>query len=232
MMEKFFDEVLDKLTTLDFLEMVRKKYHYNKDQFGELKMVAEQLLPLMRREACWGQGEFAAKLPEGIKSWTEGPYREVVLTLGEGTDLLQEEFTQKGLLSESYMVEALASELLLQGYAAYNQYVEAHTEFHVARYHFPGSGEELPIETLEGMPQRLDVPVRYNEAFCMIPKKSVAFVAELTLDKKIRCQGICVDCGSKSCPNRMEESLNLGRMIADMTDVPLSYGYSRIFGRR
>lgn len=231
-MEKFFDEVLDKLTTPVFLEAVRKKYHYEKDQLGELKDVAEQLLPRMRREACWNQGEFVAELPEGMKSWAEGPCREVVLTLGEGTDLLQEEFTEKGLLSESYMVEALASELLLQGYAAYNKYVEAHTEFHVARYHFPGSEEELPIESLEGMLQRLGVPVRYNEAFCMIPKKSVAFVAELTLDAKSRCQGICVGCGSKNCPNRMEEELHLGRMIADMTDLPLSYGYSRIFGRR
>lgn len=231
-MEKFFDEVIDKLTASDFLEMVRKKYHYEKEQLVELKEVAEQMLPLIRREACWNQGEFAARLPEGVDPWAEGPCREVVLTLGEGTDLLQEEFTQKGLLSESYMVEALASELLLQGYAAYNKYVEAHTEFHVARYHFLGSEKELPIESLEGMPQRLGMPVQYNEAFCMIPKKSVAFVAELTLDAKRRCQGICVGCGSKSCPNRMEERLNLGRMIADMTDLPLSYGYSRIFGRR
>ena len=231
-MEKFFDEVLDKLTTPGFLEEVRKKYHYEKDQLEELKDVAEQLLPLIRRDACWSQGEFVAKQSESGRPWEEGLCREVVLTLGEGTDLLQEKFIEKGLLSESYMVEALASELLLQGYAAYNKYVEAHTEFHVARYHFLGSEEELTIESLEGMLRRLGVPVRCNEAFCMIPKKSVAFVAELTLDAKRRCQGICVGCGSKNCPNRMEDELHLGRMIADMTDLPLSYGYSRIFGRR
>lgn len=38
-------------------------------------------------------------------------------------DDLQESYHEKEQLSESYMLEALASELLLMGYGAYNRYV-------------------------------------------------------------------------------------------------------------
>ena len=217
-MEKFFEDLLDEFLSPEFLDVVRKKYHYSEDQLSELENVASKLMPHVRRDACWNHRFFYN-------------YAEVVMTLGEGPDILQEEFAGQGLLSECYMVESLASELLLRGYAAYNRYVAEHTNYHVARYHFLGSGQKFPLDRLGGMLKRLQLPVRCNAAFCMMPKKSVAFVAELTKDETSRCQGICVGCNSGNCPNRMEDGLHLGRMIADMTDVPLSYGYSRIFGR-
>lgn len=231
-MEGFFTDVLDRLTNSNFLEAVQSKYHYQKEQLDELKSVAEQLLPLMRREACWNQGEFSTDVPGHWQVCAEGPFREVVLTLGESVDLLQEEFLQEGLFSECYMVEALASEMLLQGYAAYNRNVVEHSEFHVARYYFPGSCDEFPLELLKGVLDRLKMPVRCNEAFCMIPKKSVAFVAELTRDEVRRCQGICVGCNSSNCPNRIEEGMHQSRAITNMADKLLNYGYSKIFGRR
>lgn len=231
-MEKFFDQLLNEFLSPEFLDVVRKKYHYGEEQLSELENVASELVPHIRREACWDHRFF---YESGLAESTAGQEyncAEVVMTLGEGPDIFQEEFAAQGLLSECYMVESLASELLLRGYAAYNRYVAEHTDYHVARYHFLGSGQEFPLDRLGGMLKRLQLPVRCNEAFCMIPKKSVAFVAELTEDETRRCRGICTGCNSGNCPNRMEDGLHLGRMIADMTDVPLSYGYSRIFGRR
>ncbi len=230
-MKKFFDGLLNEFTTPAFLRAVLKKYHYGEEQLQELADVAEKMMPYVRSEACWDHGLlYEAGLADGGE---EQQYNcaEVLMTLGKGPDILQERFAVRGRLSECYMVESLASELLLRGYAAYNQYIAEHTALHVARYHFPGSGQEFPLERLKGMLERLALPVKCNEAFCMIPKKSVAFVAELTGDAARSCQGICTGCDSRSCPNRMEEGPQLGRMAARMPDVPLSYGYSRIFGR-
>lgn len=231
-MEVFFEELLENFTGEDFLRKVCGKYHYQNTDNQSLFETAERMLPLIREQACWNYRLFV--LPEG-RELPAGKYAEAAITLGEGLDRLQEEYAGKGLLSECYMVEALASELLLQAYASYNKRMASETPFHVARYHFLGSEEAYPANLLPELLRRLEMPVSCNEAFCMIPKKSVAFVAELTEDETVKCPGICVGCkgpAGRSCPNRVEEGLQLSRLIADMTDVPLSYGYSRIFGRR
>lgn len=218
-MKAFFEELLNRVASQTFLEYIRKKYHYQEEQLTELTRVAEELLPRIRQGAHWEHKIFEGELfggksrhnlliPNTMKDYY-GTYSEVLMTLGEGPDLLQEQYLSQGLLSECYMVECLTSELLMQGYAAYNKYVAANTEFHVARYHFPGSEKEFPLNRLPEILERLNLPVWCNEAFCMIPKKSVAFVAELTQDESLLCQGICVDCKSINCPNRMENSLQL-----------------------
>lgn len=210
----------EKLADAVFLRSVCKKYHYQDEDYESLCSVAEAMLPLVREGLCMKHRLFA-----------HGESAEAVITLGAGPDKLQAEYTEKGSLSECYMVEALSSELLLQAYTVYNRYVADLTDYHVARYHFLGSEPEYPMDMLPEMLKRLDTQIVCNEAFCMVPKKSVAFVAELTKDKTVHCRGICTGCSSRRCPNRMDEGVNIGRLIADMTDVPMSYGYSRIFGR-
>lgn len=231
-MRAFFTDLLETFTEEHFLRGVCGKYHYQDTDYQSLFETAERMLPLMREQACWNHRLFELSGGQGIPA---GRYTEAAFTLGKGLDLLQEEYAGKGALSECYMVEALASELLLQAYAAYNSRVAEETAYHVARYHFLGSEAAYPLSALPELLKRLEMPVSCNGAFCMIPKKSVAFVTELTAEETVRCPGICVGCkgpAGRSCPNRVEEGLQLGRLIADMTDVPLSYGYSRIFGRR
>lgn len=221
-MRAYFADLLEAFISPSFLGAVKKKYHYPEEDFESLCSVAKAMAPLMERDACWEHRLVSVGLHQEA---------EVSMTLGRRIDVLQEQYLSQGLLSESYMMEALASELLLQGYSAYNHVVAEETAYHVKRYHFLGSEENYPVERLRELLERLEMPVICNEAFCMIPKKSVAFVAELTKEAGVHCQGICVGCHSRNCPNRMEEGLNIGHIIADMTDVPLSYGYSRIFGK-
>lgn len=239
------------LVDAHFLRSVCKKYHYQDEDYISLCSVAEAMLPLVRVGLCMKHRLFAhmAERPSESKEapnstealggtetaeryLAEGLCRaEAAITLGAGLDKLQEAYTERGRLSECYMAEALSSELLLQAYTAYNAYVAETTDYHVARYHFLGSEADYPISVLPELLKRLDAPIACNEAYCMLPKKSVAFVAELTDDERVRCRGICTGCGSRHCPNRMDEGVNIGRLIADMTDVPMSYGYSKIFGR-
>ena len=88
----------------------------------------------------------------------------------------------------------------------------------------------LELATLPDMLKRSGLPVTCTEGYCMLPKKSVAFYAELTRDKAVICEGICMGCGRKDCPNRMEvgERTRGNRTL----DRPLTYGYARILGLR
>lgn len=224
-MEAFFPELLDSFLDRDFIKMVCEKYRYEETHLRELQAVAGEMLPLMRRDAFW---EVCTPWIWNSGEKTDAVYEGVVMTLGTAVDCLQESYHKEGMLVESYMLEALASELLLQGYKAYNRHVTEAGGWHVARYHFPGSGENLPLEMLPRILSRFSVPVSCNEAFCILPKKSVVFLAELTQDETIKCEGICVGCGNVRCSNRMEEDAQMERI---MTDMPLTYGYQRIFGK-
>ncbi len=221
-MAAFFPDVLDKFLTSDFLEHVREKFHYGETRKVEFQAVAEEMLPLMRKEPFFLEERQAEK--------NSVIYENVVISLGKALDDLQENYSKKGLLSESYIVEVLASEVLMRGYEAYNRYVRENTDWHVAKYHFPGSEEAFPIDMLPQLLQKVTLQVTCNDAFCMQPKKSVAFVAELTQDEKVQCQGICVGCHNIQCLNRVEDNSPEHKRLSLMADMPLTYGYSRIFG--
>lgn len=228
-MAAFFPDALDAFLSSAFLEKVHKKFHFNAAQAFELQTVAEEMLPLMREKAFWERREFFG----GNKHQSESCsviYEQVVMSLGNGVDCLQERYSERELLSQSYMIEVLAGELLLQGYAAYNRYIRKNTDWHVARYHFLGSEEEFPLEMLPDLLKEFTPLISCNSAFCMLPKKSVAFIAELTQDEKVQCKGICVDCNSPNCSNRIADGDLVKRRLSVMADMPLSYGYGRIFG--
>ena len=247
-MQPLFSEITALCRDEQFLHSVMKKYHYAEDEYPLLQQLAGQMVSCLEAEAGWQDREVEETFPAGERS-----FLAVGITLGKGIDDLQEKYLTEGLLTESYMIEVLSSELLLKSYQSYTEWVSAHRKFHVARLHFLGSeppkagtpGEEtlemeatgktlrsrLRIENLPALLQELQMPVTCNEAYCMIPKKSVVFYAELTQDAFTRCAGICLGCGRKDCPNRMEEKESFPLRFADMTDRPLSYGYARIFSK-
>ena len=224
-MADFFTDLLDGFLNPSFLEKVRDKFHYEETQRSELQAVAEQMLPLMREEAFWERNISSLQKSSGAE------YEDVVMSLGAGIDSLQDHYSSQGMLSRSYMLEVLASELLLQGYGAYNRYVEKNTDRHVARYHFLGSEDSFPLSMLPRLLDISDGRITCNEAYCMLPKKSVAFVAELTQDEKVRCEGVCVGCNRRQCPNRIAGNHSDQSLLARMADLPLTYGYGRIFGK-
>ncbi|MCM1155957.1 MAG: hypothetical protein NC314_10975 [Roseburia sp.] len=223
-MAAFFPDLLEEFLTPSFLDKVRDKFHYGETQEKEFREVARKMYLLMQKEAFWESAESTNV------SCTDS-YADVVISLGAGLDSLQEQYSRQGMLSKSYMLEVLAGELLMQAYGAYNRYIGQNTDWHVARYHFPGSEDSYPLQMLPHLLEKTDGRVTCNEAFCMMPKKSVAFVAELTQDKNVRCEGICIGCGNVHCSNRTADDFYAKKYLAKMTDLPLTYGYSRIFGK-
>lgn len=228
-MATFFTDALDNFLSPAFLEGVRKKFHYDETQAFEFQAVAEEMLPIMREEAFW-ERRVSSEENQNQSEASGVIHEQVVMSLGNGVDCLQERYSERELLSKSYMIEVLASELLLQGYAAYNRYIRKNTDWHVARYHFLGSEEDYPLEMLPDLLKDLTPFITCNSAFCMLPKKSVAFVAELTQDDKVQCRGVCVGCNNLNCSNRMADGGLAWKRLSGMTDIPLTYGYGRIFG--
>lgn len=225
-MDDFFPEPADKFISTDFLEKVRRKFHFGIEQTNRIRAAAEEMLPIIQEEAFSIRKAYSLDRKQLSKDAAIS-YECVAMSLGKGVDILQDDYTKKGMLLESYIVEALAGELLMQGYDAYNHYIAEHTTLHVARYHFPGSEASFPLEMLPALLQNLTQNITCNAAFCMQPKKSVVFISELTQDKSVQCKAICIGCTNKSCPNRIEENSLIRKR---MTDLPLTYGYSRIFG--
>jgi len=248
-MEQVFREVAEKCRKANFMEAVIQKAHYAPEDRELLWSVLEKILACMAEGAAVSDRDALERQEERTTEATalDGPrksVREVVMTLGKGVDELQDQFLSDGLLTEAYMVEVLGSEILLLAYAAYNAWVREHADAVVKRYYFLGTGEsfradedekggdakEIPlgVEAIPGMLKRSGLPVTCTEGYCMVPKKSVAFYAELTKDKTVACEGICMGCGRADCPNRMSggerQQGNQG------LDRPLTYGYARILG--
>ena len=176
-MQPLFSEITALCRDEQFLHSVMKKYHYDPEEYPNLKQIAGQMMPCLETEAGWQDTDFEETFPAGERS-----FLAVGITLGKGIDDLQEKYLRDGHLTESYMIEVLSSELLLKSYQAYTKWVAGHRDLHVARLHFLGTEGTPGLENLPALLRKLQLPVTCNEAYCMIPKKSVAFYAELTKD--------------------------------------------------
>lgn len=227
-----------------FLKEFALKYHYDEEQNETLACVARKmqeciLADIRDGKAVWNAGNVAQDAGNdaadgGVDRQTLGMCCPVCITLGPGVDRLQDRYLEEKLLTEAYMIETLGSELLLKAYPQWNAWVASGDKYLVRRYHFLGSSPEYPITDLPALLEKLQMPVVCTEAYCMIPKKSVAFYAELVDARTAgitECEGICAGCGRKDCENRMEK-MSSGNYVADMTDRPFTYGYQRIFGIR
>lgn len=248
------------------------RYHFPEDELEELEQLCRQL-----KEVCNDQisCRFAA-CPEKTDRLAAS------MTLGKGPDELQEALQKQDMLLESYMVETLAGEALMEAYSRFHEEIHQRTGWFVKQMSFLGSSSE-PIEQLPELLKILDyngqcggaacgtttacaddaapaavegkaATARVNEAppascaaahitcndrFCLIPKKSVVFWAELTKET-VRCAGVCDCCENVQCPNRIPgnqeaaekmESATAKIRWPDLFGRPLPYGYDRIFGR-
>lgn len=214
------------------------RYHFPEDQREQLKQQCTRL-----KDACSDQirCRFAACLGKEDRLAAS-------MTLGKGVDELQEKLQEQDMLLESYMVETLAGEALMEAYSRFHAEIHRRTGWFVKQMSFLGSSSE-PIEQLPALLKMLDCNGQYtasyitcNESLCLIPKKSVVFWAELTKEG-VRCAGVCDSCENVQCENRIpdnpdnqeaaEKTEGVVESIRwpDLFGRPLPYGYNRIFGR-
>ena len=222
------DQVVQKIVTnckmMDFLEKVLEKAHYTPEDRELLWDILLKILDCMETDAAWNS--LPIRDSSLLKAPIDGAVHEVVMTLGTGVDRLQDEMLSEGKITEAYMIEVLGSEILLLAYEAYNEWVREHTEYVVSRYYFLGT-PDVDVEALPDLLKRSNLSVTCTKGYCMLPKKSVAFYAAMSLDPATKCEGICMGCGRKDCPNHMTGDKLSGNRVLDR---PLTYGYARILG--
>ncbi|MCD7835054.1 MAG: hypothetical protein LUG83_00010 [Lachnospiraceae bacterium] len=213
----------DNCTSVAFIEELCRKYHYPDAEKAALREVALNMKKSILSEAAlsYAMTNLDGNIPAAC----------VVITLGEGIDRIQEEYMAAFMLSECYMAEVIAGELLLRSYPVCNERLGRLSGMKVARYLFPGSTPRHDVSELPDMLAGSGLRVKCNEAFCILPMKSVAFYAILTADENTVCEGICVGCGRTDCPNRVGEDGRLDR-VSDFVGAAFNYGYARIFGRK
>ena len=202
-----------------FIEQVMRKYHFSTEEKEALQQVYEKVRTYMAPYAIY---RINTRM-RGVPLLDAEQSALVAMTLGEGVDRLQEYYEREHALSESYMVECVANELLLQMYADFNQsYPKFHRRY-VKRYVFVGEENDITA----------------NEYGVLQPSKSVVFFALLSDNPEQHCQGICMNCGNLECENRMQEArqiqvrMETQEMAAAVEpEQKLNYGYQRIFGQK
>jgi cobalamin-dependent methionine synthase I len=140
----------------------------------------------------------------------------VIVSLGAGIDALQESYEEKGCLTDAYMIECIAMELLQKTYELAAEALHETYGLWMDGYDF--LGERYPIELTEDLFALLAPEgISYNQAYMMTPKKTVVFLTALQKERKNSSCSVCNRCSNVGCPNRQTEHLN--------------YGYQRIFGK-
>lgn len=143
-----------------------------------------------------------------------------VMSLGRIFDDLIESYEKKEELLLAYAAECLAMEVLKKAYEMFGRMLYEKEGKYPETYHFLNDKEmrNMP-EILEQMGIR---EICCNEAFALVPQKTVVFLTELSDRANKECAKPCVNCSRKNCPNRTKET--------EQNPAALNYGYQRIFG--
>lgn len=161
-----------------------------------------------------------------VKSWYGIAQEDgivVVMTLGKQFDKLMEQYETEGELLKAYALECFAMEILRKAYGLFENVLYSH----IGKY--PGEFRFLDEEQMKKVPEilsQLDIDeVQCNEAFALIPQKTVVFFTQLSKEKKTDCTRICKNCGQRNCSSRIQEKKREEKTV-------LNYGYQRILGNR
>jgi hypothetical protein len=175
----------------DFSRMLQK-YHFQDSDQPLLQDNYALLLPHIH-----AKGYFALDVP--VASITYDSYALGLVTLGNGIDELQQEYTKQQNLTESYMLDCLGLELLSKSYQEVVKEVQRMTDKWVTSIDF--LGDTYPLSLLPKFFEILHPEdISYNRDFMLTPLKSVSFLLPLS-DTKTEHDvcNLCTHCGNEQC---------------------------------
>ena len=154
----------------------------------------------------------------------------VILSLGDFYDDWIEAFEKRGELLKAYAVENYALALMRKAYGVLGK------EIYAREGKYPGELQFFDEEQMQIVPDllaELDVKeVQCNEAFAMIPQKTVVFSTKLSREKQADCDDICAKCDRVNCPNRQKAG-ELDEKVENYQDKNiLNYGYRQILSNK
>lgn len=166
------------------------RYHFKKSEKKDILMLYRQLAPRVH-----------ASFHHVIDDKTI----YVVVTLGDAFDSFQESFLQKGEIEKGFIIDCLGTELLARAYEEVDKKIYEKTGLYVGNYIFAGS-DKMPLEELAVVMKKLGQKiVKCNEAFVLVPKKSVVFAAHLH-KRRTNKHSDCENCSAVKCPMRKGEA--------------------------
>lgn len=173
------------------LKHIIARCHFREEDFFSLQALSAAVAPLLqvRAYSLWKNGD-------GIISYPQ--YAVVFLTLGSGIDALQELYLDRNCLSEAYMIECIALELLTKAYREFVKSVQKKTGRWAEKIDF--LGDSYPVELLPELYQEFgQMDISYNEKLVLSPKNSVVFLLPMTDKKQENACSICGNCSNKMC---------------------------------
>lgn len=197
---------LDEACIPDFI----RRFHFNQTDKREILKVARVLLPRVHAQFHYVVEDKDKSL---VKETKAEKVATVVVTLGKAFDELQESYAAKKDIHGAYIIDCLGLELLSRAYDELDDKLHELTGLYAGDYIFAGE-DRLPLGKLPDLMTKLGQKiVTYNEAYVLIPKKSV--VVEIPLFKrKTKKHGLCAFCDNEDCELRREPRLGAVKAAA------------------
>lgn len=167
-------------------EKFMHQYHFERKDWELMGHVKQQTEKVMQ-VSC-----FYELLEQGVFC-QEGKSIVAAMTLGAGVDALEDGLMQEGKMLEAYMVECFAQFYLEKAYGIFRTLFREREGIGLGKFHFLGDAYplELTPELFRYLPQD---EVTYNEAYVLIPQKSVSFMAPLTEKEHTGSEKDCANC--------------------------------------
>ena len=173
---------LDEGCISDFI----RRYHFEEKDKNDILRLYRQIEPRVH-------AEFHYVINDG--------QAVVIVTLGQAFDEYQESLLSKGDIHRGYMLDCIGLELLWAAYDEIDMKIHERTGKYVGNYTFAGDNN-LPMSEVPRLMNMLGQKViTYNEAYALIPKKSVLFTAPL-LTERINKYARCASCSNTKCAMR------------------------------
>ncbi|MBD5543455.1 MAG: hypothetical protein HDR01_04200 [Lachnospiraceae bacterium] len=179
-----------------------ERYHFSKEDLPVLCSFFLALKPLIDSKAFYEIVSPKQKRPEQLGFVEEKHFLAAIVTLGEPLDRFQELYLEAQDILSAYVIECLSLDLLNQAYEKLAERIEAEEGLYISKYEF--LGEKYPLDkTKDIFDYFSQSQVTYNEAYMLMPQKSVVFLGKLTREKKEICRHICESCRKENCANRI-----------------------------
>ena len=192
------------LLTEEELQPIMERFHFPETERGEFLLLQGQIKEVLQ---CRG---ILLTLPEEIRQEAV-PYGKMVLhrqdtvlgaiTLGEGYDRLQKDYTEKQQLSQSYRMEMLGMEYLQKGYVLFNEAVHAEGLGYPGEYHYLEEAQQI-LQACTYLKSKQFMAIDYNRYGVLTPSKSVIFKASLKQGTGQNCTNTCANCTAIHCSFR------------------------------
>lgn len=201
---------LDEACITDFI----RRYHFDEKDKKEILRINRLIAPRVHAQFHYVMESSEKCADTNVARYDEGSgdvpenFATVVVTLGKAFDEYQESLQKKNDIHGAYIIDCLGLELLRRAYDEIDEKLYEFTGLFAGDYIFAGE-DRLPLSKVPELMTRLGQKlVIYNDAYVLIPKKSV--VMEIPLYKVHKKKhGLCAFCSNEGCENRRESVIEL-----------------------